>query len=645
MFLFWALLLLGVLVLVHEFGHFSIAKLTNVKVLRFSIGFGPKLIGFQWGETEYRVSLVPFGGYVKMLAQESSEDIPPGVLAVDPDGGAAKAGLRPGDRIRSVFNEPVNNWTEIQIALIEHDDLTVPIEVERLGEPLSFEIERSEIFPCRLGEVDRFARIPEAHFPDVGATIGDHEPDRRRAFYHKPLWVRFAVVFAGPAASLLFPILIYFIYFLSVDELPSTRIGQVLADSPAIRAGLMPGDRIVEVDGVETPYWSSMAKIIRKHAGDTIALKVERGGAVIDLSIVPETASFTNQIGDKIKHGRIGIVADTIPPIVGPGGEASPAFKAGVRLGDRVTALNGQPMTFIWELEQQLEEIRSSGRAFLLTLSRPAGGEETEAEEIKVKVVPARRGDGSFWTGLYSADTIVDSLGGGSPAEEAGFRAGDRVLSVEGRAVSAWVSVEQVLREKMEQPIRFVIERNGRPHKLVVKQKKEIKTGEMGEEYTVFHFGAWSAVKREQWLEGEMVPVENTLAFAASSSWTTLVDITLLELRVFGKLLHGDIPIKMLGGPIMIFDIAGRAAERGWQYYLWIMALISINLGILNFLPIPVLDGGHLMFFTIEGLTRRPINQHIKERAIMAGFIMLMMLMALVFKNDIERYWDSIFGS
>lgn len=638
MFLFWALILLGILVLIHELGHFLFAKMFNVKVPRFSIGFGPKLVGFRAGETEYRISAVPLGGYVKLLAQEPSEDIPPGIIAYDPNGPAAESGVKQGDRILKVCDTEVANWTEIPDILMECDEMDVPFELEREGGRLKTRIRRGEPAMAEEQAPDPFGRHRAASLPDLGLTVGDHPEELERAFYCKPLWQRFAVVAAGPISSLLFPIIIYFIYFLSIDTLTSPRIGLVMADMPAHEAGLQPGDRITSINGKETLYWGSMAAIIRENAGKRLSVKVERGGEILDLNLTPEESKLQNQIGDEVSIGRIGILSATFPGLVGPVGKNSPAYSAGLRLGDRVVEANGKPVEFIWQIDALMDETARFGRPLKLVVERRAGDSEEKAKRLDITITPVKTGEDGFMFGLASADSIVGKVHGGSPAEKAGFKVGDRVLSVEGRRVSAWMAIEQVLREKQDKPISFEIERDGEKLKLSVIQKKEIIKGELKQEITRFSFGAWSAVEPEAWLEGERVEVENRLSFAVISSAETLVDITIMELEIFGKLFRGQIPFKMLGGPIMIFDIAGKAAEKGFFSYIWMMALISINLGILNFLPVPVLDGGHLLFFSIEAIIRRPINQRLKERAIMAGFISLMVLMALVMMNDLERY-------
>ncbi len=643
MWFFWALLLLGILVLAHEMGHFVVAKLTGVKVIRFSIGFGPRLVKFTFGETEYAISAIPLGGYVKLLAQESSEPIPPGVLNVEAAEPAYLAGLRRNDLILKVQGQPVENWTDVQDLLEDVPLRPISMEIEREGQTLAFSIPLDD--PAVGMELPEQAngRSGGMEFPDLGLSVGDHPELIKHAFFQKPVWQRFLVVLAGPLASLLFPGLIYFVYFMAITDLPSTRIGQVLADSPSERAGLQPGDLIMAVDGRETQYWSDMAELIAERGGENLALTVERDGQTFTRSITPDLSTFRNMIGDEVSQGRIGITSSTIPAIVGPDGSASPAAKAGVRLGDRLTAVNGQPIRYIWELDRLLAEVHESGRALLLDLERRNEAGETTTRQVKLVPKPSPDGMG-FVSGLYSADVIVKKLDEGSPAALAGFQSGDVVLAVDGRRISAWLSLELVLREKREAPITFTLLRDGQTREVVVSQVKEVVKGEMNEDVTRYRFGAFPAISSGDWLDGERIPIRGRFAFAVSASTSTLMEITLMEIRVFVKLFSGDIALKMLGGPIMIFDVAGRAAERGWQSYLWIMAMISINLGLLNLLPIPVLDGGHLMFFTIEAITRRPLNQKLKERALMVGFAMLMTLMALVFKNDLERYWDRIFG-
>jgi regulator of sigma E protease len=649
--IFWAILLLGILIFVHELGHFLVAKLTGVKVMAFSLGFGPKLIGFKKGETEYKICAVPLGGYVKLLGQESSEDIPPAVWSLDPDAPAYAAGLRVGDQIIAANDIEVLSWTDLRDEWLVGKGKQVRLTVLRKQNRFEFSLPRLNEEPPE--EIIRDDEPKAVRFPDLGLTVGNDPVEEARAFFRKPLWARFAVVAAGPLASLLFPVLIYFVYYLSVTEMTSSRIGQVIAQTPAAEAGLLPGDRIVAINGQATPYWTSMSEIIQESSDKKLDLKVERDDQTLTIPVVPEAGESTNMLGDRVQAGRLGIMSTTIPAIIGTGGENSPAYKAGLRLGDVVTAVSGQPIQYIWQLEDLLEEVRTSGRSIAVEYTRPAQEEGGKAEKKIAQLTPEPSVDGSgYEVGLYSADTFVGELKPDEPAALAGIQQGDRIVSVNGKGLSAWLVLTQALREAVHRedgntridPVQIGLVRNGEPLTVSVTQTEEIIKGEFQEDIPRYHFGAYSAVRPQDWLEGEYVPVEGRFGFAAIGSVKTSWEITVMTLQVFYKLLTGQLSVKMLGGPIMIFDVAGKAAERGWQYYIWVMALISINLGLLNLLPVPVLDGGHLMFFTIEGLIRRPLNQRLKERATMVGFAMLMMLMVLVMKNDIERYWDVFFG-
>jgi len=553
--LFWAFLLLGVLILVHEFGHYITAKLTGVKVLRFSIGFGPKIVGFKAGETEYWIAAFPLGGYVKLLAQEPSEEIPEG--------------------------------------------------------------------------------------------------EEKRAFVNAPLWVRFLIVFAGPAFSILFPILIYFPIYLGVGELYGTRVGQVFEGTPAYNAGILPGDTVRSYDGEETLYWDDMAVLIQGSWGRSVEVEIEREGAVQKIQITPEKFEFKDKLGDDVVIGQIGIAADAVPAAVGPVGEDSPAYRAGVRSGDRVLKAAGREVKFYYELDRIVKNALAGGSSIELQLQRKAEVDDSEqagsvgenaelSEPFMALIEPERLEDGSYYYGLVSADVIVGKVDEGSPAAMIGIQPGDVVKNIDGKTVSSWTVIEKELRSKLDAPIELEVMRGKEKLVFTFAQKKEEVKAEYNQMVTRYRFGAWSALPYAEWLKGELVKVDGRLGFATVRAVKTLIDITYQELVVLGKLFSGQLSFKMVGGPLLIFDVAGTAAKSGIEEYLWMMALISINLGLINLLPVPILDGGHLMFFSIEAVLRKPVNRKLKERATMAGFFLIMLLMVLVIKNDIERYWENI---
>jgi regulator of sigma E protease len=339
-------ILLGVLIFVHELGHFLLAKILRVKVLKFSLGFPPAMISRQWGETEYILSWIPLGGYVKLLGEDpdSQEEIPPEELP--------------------------------------------------------------------------------------------------RAFTNRPISHRLAIVAAGPAFNYLSAVLLICAGYLAGWPVLASELGKVYEGTPAMEAGLKAGDDVVAINGQPVSRWDDMRAIIEKHAGQQLTITVERDGKKLDLKVTPTLS------GDKDMFGQ-------------------PAGRIGV-----------------------------------------------------------------------------------SPA------------------------------------------------------KKFIKLSLMGSLYEGLRFSAF---------------------------------LTELVVKTLVKLVTGEMSAKALGGPITIFQASGESLKAGAFSFLFLMSYISINLAIINLLPIPILDGGHLMFFVIEGIIRRPVTGKIREVATQVGVLFLVFIFVLVFYNDISR--------
>jgi regulator of sigma E protease len=346
-----AVVVLGILIFVHELGHFLFCKLLGVGVEKFSLGFGPKLFGFRKGETEYLLSALPLGGYVKML-----------------------------------------------------------------------------------GETDTGEELPEE--------------EKRRTFMGKPPIKRILIVAAGPLFNLVFAwFLMILIYLLGVPS-ATTKIGEVVKDKPAAKAGILAGDVVTSINGKAMTRWDDLSKAIVAGKGEPLTLQVKRGDKVIAFSLKPEMRATKNLFGEATSTPVVGVVA--------------------------------------------------SGQVF------------TE------------------------------------------------------------------------------------------------------------HYGPIEAVVKG---------TQQTL---------TIIDLTIVSLA---KMVERVVPLDSIGGPIMIAKMAGEQATAGAVSFLAFMALLSINLGVLNLLPIPVLDGGHLVFYTLEMIFRRPVSFRVREIAQQVGLVLLISLMVLAFYNDIIRYF------
>lgn len=371
----YAVIVLGVLIFVHELGHFLFAKMMGVGVEKFSLGFGPKLLGKKIGETEYLLSAFPLGGYVKMFGE----------------GGFIEGGES------------------------HHPPEGELVESATVAEPVMRELT---------------------------------EEEKSRSFAHKPVLARIAIVMAGPVFNLIFAWMIFIVLCMMGVPTVTSKIGEVLKDKPAARAGILDGDVISSINDKPISRWDEVATGISAGKGQKLTIQVKRGEQTVSFSMTPEPRISKNLFGEKVNGYAIGVAS-----------------------------------------------------------------------------------------------------------------AGE------------------------------VVTENFNPFQAVIK----------GTEQT------WK-----------------------------VIDITIMSLV---KMVQRVVPMDSVGGPIMIAKMAGEQASAGVASFLAFMALLSINLGVLNLLPVPVLDGGHLLFYFMELIFRRPVPQKVREYAQQIGMVLLLGLMVMAFYNDIIRYF------
>lgn len=438
---------LGALVTFHEYGHYWVARRLNVKVLRFSVGFGRPLWRRVGGadNTEYVIAAIPLGGYVKMLDE-------------------------------------------------------------------------------REGPVD--------------------PRERARAFNTQTLPRRTAIVIAGPLFNFILAIVAYWFTFVIGINGITPLIGDVDPQTAAGRAGFQVEDRIVSVNGEPTPTWSRVRIVILEQALDghnPLLIQVEdaQGGAATRSLMLPERSLLKDE-GDFI--GELGLTQ--------------------------------------WYPE----------------------------------VVPRIGG-------------LLDD----HAAARAGMAVGDLVLRADGTPINTWREWVEYVRARPLQDIDVVVERAGSDVELLLRPELK-ETGET----QIGYIGAYEVESRAL-LERMRTTVRYGPVEAVQQSLQRTWDITVLTLRVLGKLITGEAALRNISGPITIAQYAGQSASIGIDHYLNFLALISISLGVLNLLPIPVLDGGHLLYFLMEGVTRRPISERVQIYGQQIGLVILIGLMGLAFYNDIAR--------
>ncbi|PYS19428.1 MAG: RIP metalloprotease RseP [Acidobacteria bacterium] len=425
-----ALIVLSVIIVIHELGHFLVAKFFKIKVETFSVGFGPRLVGFAIGETDYRISAFLLGGYVKM------------------------AGETPSDTITGEAYE----------------------------------------------------------------------------FLSKPKWQRFLVAAAGPAMNVFLAIGLVMGLYLYGTDVPEFVLGQAVIGivepgSPAEKAGLQPGDLVVSLDDKEKPDWQAVQNDFLTSPGHTLPIVIERAGRRIQTTITPERRGRE----DAGYAGMLPVIR-TVVRAVQPN---SPAMAAGVKPGDEIIRVNGVDLRNSGRtIQQAIQE--TTEKTFPITVVR----NENQRQEIVLDVTPVLR-DGRKMIGI-------------------------------------------------DVPFPTV----------------HMKLGLLG---------------------------------ALQKSIETNKENAVLIFQVIGRLIKRQASLRQLDGPVGIVAVSGQAYEAGLDTLLTFMAVISLNLGILNILPIPILDGGVILLLVIESLMGHDLSLRMKERIVQASFVFLLMLTVIVLYNDVVK--------
>jgi regulator of sigma E protease len=236
-------------------------------------------------------------------------------------------------------------------------------------------------------------------------------------------------------------------------------------------------------------------------------------------------------------------------------------------------------------------------------------------------------------SGAYILEPVVGTVNADTPAEAAGLKKGDRIIVIDGRAIATWDEMAAAIMESRGKALTVTFQRGAEERTVDITPQTTAMKNLFGEETERYVIGIASA--------GVVHQKALTLGEALGESVVKTYEITRLTVLSIVKLIQGVVSTKTLGGPIMIAQMAGEQAREGTTNLVFFIALLSINLGILNFLPIPVLDGGHLVFFFIEAVMGKPVNRRVREVAQQAGIFVLLLLMIFVFYNDISRIFST----
>lgn len=549
------IVLLGALVFFHELGHFLVGRFCGIAVEIFSIGFGPRLFGFTRNGTDFRISGIPLGGFVKFAGAHPSEDVPSGLKGI----------------------------------------------------------------------------------PFRDASLGK----------------RAATVAAGPIANFILAIFVFTWMGMDGIKRPPALIGDVLPGSAAEQAGILFGDKFVKIDDREITSWRDLEQIISKSAGKQIEVTVERDGGHKVVNLTPAVVETQDIAGRKVTIGRAGITLGRMPATISVFEEGKLAQTSGLKNGDLVTSIswngvakdvNHYPL-LAHVFGEAVRDPAATEVTFTVEDRFPVDGKVPETgptRSVVMNLSSLKQDAGKTDKELLDLAGIHDSQMTVLDATEstAGIlKAGDRILAFDGKPVAHLIALTELLTTNTNQIVKFTVARDLKTRDVEV-TLKPVEVQKPEGKVTVYMLPvSFMATPEtpEPIIERYSNPL-TALNFGVKHTYDEAVE----QLRNLGSLISGDIPIKALGGPILIAMVAGDSAKQGLQTFLNSLALISINLGLLNLFPIPVLDGGQLVMMGIEGVRRRPLREAAIENFQKVGFAMIMALVVLAMYNDFSRFWKSM---
>lgn len=509
------ILFLGPLVFFHELGHFLFARLFGVRVEVFSIGFGPKIFKFKRGFTEYAISLIPLGGYVKMF----------------------------GD-------DPLNS-----------------------------------------------SEVPENL--------------RRYSYVFKSKFARFWIVFGGPLANFILAFFIFFALFTVGEKVPEIKFGNIHKHTEFYNFGFRSGDVLKSINN--NPV-SSPSDIALESTGRIQTVTVVRNSVDQNINVDMSSEKFFEKMMD-------------YPPLF-----IKPVF---INKAGEYFAISRNSGSVNWEMS--LDELAlDTPNLYIHNLKKPSSEEVNPEVDLtkEAKLVDLSQMSAEEYldvNNLYPIDLVVKSVNMNSPADKAGIKSGDIIFFIGQERVHSFEALRRVVQGASDEGIEIKILRNGEEKQLNIVPDVQVISGA-----TLKLIGVYSSV---MYIPGKFINTQ-PLGFgdAVVRSVKRTGDSISKVLEGFKKLIFAETSLKNIGGPLSIGKVASDSFNTSLSYFFQLMALISVNLGVINLFPIPVLDGGHLMFIALEAINGGPLSRRKLEIAQQFGLSLLLLLMVGALFNDFIRF-------
>ncbi|MFQ5963951.1 MAG: RIP metalloprotease RseP [Candidatus Scalinduaceae bacterium] len=583
---------IGLLIFIHELGHFIVAKKIGVRVFVFSLGFGPPIFMKKIGETEYKLSLFPLGGYVKLAGEQTGKECKGEEWEF--------MSKKPGQRAAVLAAGVVFNTFLAFIAFIIAFRIGVPFVTAEIGQTIpGWPAWEADIKPG--DKIIKVNKIQNPDFEDIFISVAlnnspegiNLEIEREGKTFDVNVIPRYDAAFG--------------IQRIGIAPAKSLEVNKLFAlegtDSPAQKADLRIGDRIIAVNGAKITTENEFREIEKANPGKELILTVSREGKMIELEITPSIVSRW-MIGLSCATTEIiGIKMDSL------------AYSSGIKKGDKIVKVNSKDVKGF----SQLINAITNSPIGKITLEILRGNttkiiELTKSDEETVK---------KFFDGIsYHYGLTVDSTVEGFPAEKVGIKPGDHITAIDGKDISEWNHLLQFVTNSHGKELEFTwIRGNERfVKKIRPKKDKQNAQGQIG-----VMFG-----------EKKIVRKYGLIGACKIGTYKTIVNVKRIYLTIRGFFTK-KLSTKALGGPVLIAQASYESAKSGIGKLLYFMAIISINLAVLNILPVPVLDGGHLLFLGIEKIKGSPLSERTLAIANYIGLALILSLLIYATKNDIMR--------
>jgi regulator of sigma E protease len=518
------ILFLGPLVFFHELGHFLFARFFKVRCEVFSIGFGPKLFKYKYGDTEYTLSLVPLGGYIKMF----------------------------GD-------DPLNKDS-------------IPLD------------------------------------------------QRPFSFTHKGKWARFWIVMGGPLANFIMAYLLFFGLLLNGERMPEVRLGAIPQQSTFYQKGLRSGDVVKSINGKEI---FSPTDIMLDGDGSLRTITVDRRSSLVTVNLHMQSEEFFEEF---VKY----------PPAL-----RRPIL---VDKDQKYFALSLNREKIDWEISfEEILQISDPETIFYIhpidvDLNKSEKGSYSPQEN---SIVTSLRVDSRNREEILKAleqrsfrtiDLTVKSVNMNSPADKGGIKGGDTIYALNGKSVYSFEQLRNSLQKDKNEKVNLGLWRDGKSISVVLTPEVSKQGSQSVKLIGVYSGGDFQPIR---FIETASKGFTGATVLAMRRTWDTIIK----TVEGFRKLITAEISVKSIGGPMAIGKAASDSFYTSLSYFFQLMALVSVNLGVINLLPIPVLDGGHIMFIFLELVNRGPLSRRKMEVAQQLGLSILLMIMVGAIFNDYSRFF------